>query len=111
MTKPESDTSFSYESLDRIIHEKGRLGVLISLLAHPKGLAFADLKQLRGLTGGNLNRHLHVLQEAGLMAITKGYERNRPIITCRLADTQRAPPLPGISERARTSRPRCRFSR
>ena len=49
---------FSYDGLDRVIHEKARLGLLTSLMAHPKGLAFADLKQLCGLTDGNLSRHL-----------------------------------------------------
>ena len=39
---------FSYDGLDRVIHEKARLGLLTSLMAHPKGLAFADLKQLCG---------------------------------------------------------------
>jgi len=58
--------------------------VLTSLIAHPKGLAFADLKQLCGLTDGNLSRHLQVLHDAGLVAIRKGYEGNRPHTTCRL---------------------------
>ena len=53
-------------------------------MAHPGGLAFADLKQLCGLTDGNLSRHLQVLQEAGLVAIAKGYEGNRPHTSCRL---------------------------
>ncbi|HEX3953514.1 MAG TPA: transcriptional regulator [Stellaceae bacterium] len=75
---------FAYAGLDRVIHEKARLGVLTSLMTHPKGLAFADLKQLCGLTDGNLSRHLHVLQEAGLVEIIKGYERNRPLTTCKL---------------------------
>jgi DNA-binding HxlR family transcriptional regulator len=66
------------------MHEKARLGVLTSLIAHPKGLAFADLKQLCGLTDGNLSRHLQVLQEAGLLEIIKGYENNRPHTKCRL---------------------------
>jgi DNA-binding transcriptional ArsR family regulator len=78
------DAPFSYEGLDRVIHEKARLGLLTSLIAHPKGLAFADLKQLCGLTDGNLSRHLQVLQEAGLVEITKGYEGNRPHTSCRL---------------------------
>jgi DNA-binding HxlR family transcriptional regulator len=78
------DAPFSYEGLDRIIHEKARLGVLTSLIAHSKGLAFADLKQLCGLTDGNLSRHLQVLQEAGFVEITKGYENNRPHTSCRL---------------------------
>ena len=70
--------------------------MLTSLMAHPKGLAFADLKQLCGLTDGNLSRHLQVLQEAGLVEITKGYEGNRPHTTCRLTE-DRAPPLSRLS--------------
>jgi DNA-binding transcriptional ArsR family regulator len=88
MTKTDS-APFSYEGLDRVIHEKARLGLLTSLMAHPKGLAFADLKQLCGLTDGNLSRHLAVLQEAGLVDVTKGYEGNRPHTTCRLTKTGR----------------------
>ena len=83
------DAPFSYEGLDRVIHEKARLGVLTSLITHPKGLAFADLKQLCGLTDGNLSRHLQVLQEAGLVEITKGYEGNRPHTSCRLTKNGR----------------------
>ena len=83
------DAPFSYEGLDRVIHEKARLGVLTSLIAHPKGLAFADLKQLCGLTDGNLSRHLQVLQDAGLVEITKGYEGNRPHTSCRLTKNGR----------------------
>jgi DNA-binding transcriptional ArsR family regulator len=90
MPKTETgDAPFSYEGLDRVIHEKARLGVLTSLIAHPKGLAFADLKQLCGLTDGNLSRHLQVLQEAGLVEITKGYEGNRPHTSCRLTKNGR----------------------
>ena len=63
--------------------------MLTSLIAHPKGLAFADLKQLCGLTDGNLSRHLQVLQEAGLVEITKGYEGNRPHTSCRLTKNGR----------------------
>lgn len=87
---PESRTApFSYEGLDRVIHEKARLGVLTSLIAHPKGLAFAELKRLCGLTDGNLSRHLQVLQDAGLVEITKGYEGNRPHTSCKLTTNGR----------------------
>ncbi len=92
-TMPKTDVTsapFAYEGLDRVIHEKARLGLLTSLMAHPKGLAFADLKQLCGLTDGNLSRHLQVLQEAGLVDVIKGYEGNRPHTTCRL--TNERPP-------------------
>lgn len=83
------EAPFSYEGLDRVMHEKARLGVLSSLVAHPKGLAFADLKQLCGLTDGNLSRHLQVLQEAGLVEITKSFEGNRPQTSCRLTRSGR----------------------
>ena len=85
MSKTEANPApFSYDGLDRVIHEKARLGVLTSLVAHPRGLIFADLKRLCGLTDGNLSRHLQVLQEAGLVDIVKGYDRNRPQTMCRI---------------------------
>src|SRR5262249_51535965 len=61
-----------------------RLSVLTSLAAHPKGLVFGDLKQLCGLTDGNLSRHLQVLEEARLIEIQKGYDHNRPQTVCRI---------------------------
>jgi DNA-binding MarR family transcriptional regulator len=75
---------FAYEGLDRVIHEKARLGVLTSLVAHPKGLLFGDLKQLCKLTDGNLSRHLQVLEEAGLVDIAKSFANNRPQTVCRI---------------------------
>ena len=48
MSEPLSNdrAPFAYEGLDRVIHERARLGVLTSLAGHPKGLTFADLKRL-----------------------------------------------------------------
>src|SRR5216683_7078819 len=82
--KSEPAGRFAYDGLDRVIHEKARLSVLTSLVAHPKGLVFGDLKQMCGLTDGNLSRHLQVLDEARLIAIEKGYEHNRPQTICRI---------------------------
>jgi hypothetical protein len=84
MTRPEGKAPFSYEGLDRAMHEKARLGLLTSLMVHPQGLAFADLKQLCALTDGNLSRHLQVLHDGGIVEIIKGHERNRPQTKCRL---------------------------
>lgn len=75
---------FAYDGLDRVIHERARLSVLTSLVTHSKGLLFGDLKQLCALTDGNLNRHLQVLEEARLIAITKGVQNNRPHTFCRI---------------------------
>jgi len=82
--KDEQAGRFAYDGLDRVIHEKARLSVLTSLAAHPKGLVFGSLKQMCGLTDGNLSRHLSVLEEAGLIAIEKGYDHNRPQTVCRI---------------------------
>ncbi len=84
MANPHTKAPFAYEGLDRAIHEKARLGVLTSLMVHPRGLPFGDLKQLCALTDGNLSRHLQVLQEAGLVEIVKGHAGNRPQTQCRL---------------------------
>jgi DNA-binding MarR family transcriptional regulator len=83
------DAPFAYEGLDRVMHERARLGVMTSLAANPKGLVFGDLKRLCGLTDGNLSRHLAVLQEAGLVEVTKGFEKNRPQTLCRITDDGR----------------------
>lgn len=81
---------FAYEGLDRVIHERARLGVLTSLVAHPKGLAFGDLRRMCQLTDGNLSRHLQVLTEAGFVEVTKSFEQNRPQTFCRITADGRA---------------------
>jgi len=81
---PARDGRFSYEGLERVMHEKARLSILASLAAHSGGLLFYDLKQLCSLTDGNLSRHLAVLSEAGLVEIWKGTAGPRPQTMCRL---------------------------
>jgi DNA-binding transcriptional ArsR family regulator len=80
---------FSFDGLDRIFHEKARLGILTSLAGHAGGLGFGELKQLVGLTDGNLSRHIQVLEEAGLISLSKGYEGKRPHTNCRLTEEGR----------------------
>ena len=77
---------YAYEGLDRVLHEKARLGILTSLAAKADGLLFTDLKGLCNLTDGNLSRHRTVLQEAGVVEIHKGYKGKRPQTLCRLTD-------------------------
>lgn len=84
-SKPQRPHRFAYDGLDRVIHERARLGVLTSLVSHPNGLLFGDLKQLCGLTDGNLSRHLQILEVAELIEIFKGYKRKRPQTLCRLS--------------------------
>ncbi len=81
---------YAYEGLDRVIHEKARLGILTSLLTHPSGLLFTDLKQLCALTDGNLSRHLQILEEAGLLQVWKGFKGKRPQTLCRITENGKA---------------------
>ena len=87
--KEETGARFAYEGLDRVIHERARLSVLTSLVSNTAGVTFVDLKQLCGLTDGNLNRHLQVLEREGLVLVSKGHDLNRPQTVCRISVTGR----------------------
>ena len=81
---------FAYDGLDRVFHEKARLGILTSLVSRPDGLLFNDLKALCALTDGNLSRHLTILQESGLIEVWKGTNGRRPQTLVRITDGGRA---------------------
>ena len=87
--KKTGDGRYAYDGLDRVLHEKARLGIVTSLAARADGLLFTDLKNLCHLTDGNLSRHLTVLQEAGIVEIHKGFRGKRPQTLCRLTDDGR----------------------
>lgn len=76
-TKTKAVTSDPFEELDRVFHEKARLGILSSMIGASDGLNFRDLKAVSGLTDGNLNRHLKVLLDANVLLVKKtGQGRN-----------------------------------
>src|SRR5271168_4828968 len=85
----ETNGRFAYEGLERVFHEKARLGIMTSLVSQPRGVIFAELKEMCHLTDGNLSRHLQVLHEAGLVEIWKGYHKNRPQTLCRITEAGR----------------------
>lgn len=95
---------FAYEGLDRVLHEKARLSILASLSTRPEGLLFGDLRRLCGLTDGNLNRHLDVLQGAGLVEIWKRFEGRRPQTLVRMSATGRKKFLAYLEELERVLR-------
>ena len=80
----QSTAPFAYEGLDRVIHERARLSLLTSLMTHPDGLSFVELKRMCALTDGNLSRHLQVLEEEGMVRLTKGDEGGRAQTTARV---------------------------
>jgi DNA-binding MarR family transcriptional regulator len=89
---------FAFESLDRVLHEKARLGLLTALLPHKEGLSFSELKEQCSLTDGNLNKHLEKLEEADLIAIEKGMAGKRPRTTAKLTQSGRKKFLDYLAE-------------
>lgn len=83
------EAPYAFSGLDRLFHERARLGIVTSLAGHAQGLAFAELKRLCALTDGNLNRHLSALQEAGCIAVAKAQAGGRAVTTCRLTENGR----------------------
>lgn len=60
-----------FNELDRIFHEKARLSILTTVIAHVDGINFNELKDKCELTDGNLNRHLKVLIDAKILGVNK----------------------------------------
>jgi len=83
-SKSSKPAPFAYDGLERIFHEKARLGIVTCLVRHPDGLVFPELKTLCDLTDGNLNRHLHHLEEAGIVQLEKRSDGNRPQTLCQI---------------------------
>ena len=71
------------EELDRLIHERLRLGI-VSALAVNDSLSFSDLKKLMNTTDGNLSVHARKLEEAEYIACTKSFEGRMPKTQYRL---------------------------
>jgi DNA-binding MarR family transcriptional regulator len=75
--------SVTAEALDRLIHERIRLGI-VSALAAEESLTFADLKQVLRTSDGNLSVHARKLEQAGYIRVSKGFEDRKPRTDYRL---------------------------
>jgi DNA-binding MarR family transcriptional regulator len=69
--------------LDRLVHERLRLGML-SALAVNESLTFVELKKLLSSSDGNLSVHSRKLEEAGYIACHKGFDGRVPRTDYRL---------------------------
>jgi DNA-binding transcriptional ArsR family regulator len=74
--------------LDRLIHERVRLG-LLSALAANRSLTFNALKQLLRATDGNLSVHARKLEDAGYVACEKSFVGRVPQTVYRLTEDGR----------------------
>ncbi len=77
-----------HATLDRLIHERIRLGI-VSALAAGDVLSFNDLKHLLDTTDGNLSVHARKLEEAGYVECLKSFDGRTPKTEYRLTDAGR----------------------
>ena len=77
MTAAVPEPAGGAQKLDRLIHERLRLGIL-SALSVNDSLTFSELKKLLDTTDGNLSVHARKLEEAGYLACTKSFEGRMP---------------------------------
>ena len=64
--------------LDKVIHERMRLGIISSLVANTK-LSFSDLKKLLDTTDGNISVHARKLEEVGYVTCEKSFKGRMPL--------------------------------
>ncbi|MHC4960365.1 MAG: winged helix-turn-helix domain-containing protein [Planctomycetota bacterium] len=68
---------------DPVLLSRSRLGIVTVLMTRP-GATFSELKDLLGLTQGNLGVHLRKLEEEGYVAVKKEFVKRKPRTTARL---------------------------
>ena len=64
--------------LDKVIHERMRLGIISALAANDK-LSFSELKNLLNTTDGNISVHARKLEEAGYVTCEKSFKGRMPL--------------------------------
>jgi len=65
------------KGIDDVVHQRVRLGVL-TIVNEARRVEFQFIQETMGLTAGNLSQHVRVLEEAGLVKVTKGSAGRRP---------------------------------
>ena len=75
--------------LDKVIHERMRLGIISALAANEK-LSFTDLKNLLNTTDGNISVHARKLEDAGYLECLKSFNGRVPLTEYRITEAGRA---------------------
>jgi DNA-binding MarR family transcriptional regulator len=75
----------TYQDLPEIIHQRSRLAIC-AVLYELSQANFNTIRDLTGLSDGNLSQHLRLLEDAGIVLIEKGFVRRRPRTTVSLTD-------------------------
>lgn len=88
-TGPAKPRAGAPEALDRLIHERLRLGI-VSALAANESLTFNDLKNLMHITDGNLSVHARKLEDAGYISCSKFFDGRVPKTEYKLTTSGRS---------------------
>lgn len=64
--------------LDKVIHERMRLGIISALAANDR-LSFTELKNLLNTTDGNISVHARKLEDAGYLTCEKSFKGRMPL--------------------------------
>src|SRR5437763_16508370 len=75
--------------LDKVIHERMRLGIISALAANEK-LSFTDLKKLLNTTDGNISVHARKLEEAGYLTCEKSFKGRTPLTEYKITPSGNA---------------------
>jgi DNA-binding MarR family transcriptional regulator len=75
--------------LDKVIHERMRLGIISALAANEK-LSFTDLKKLLNTTDGNISVHARKLEEAGYLTCEKSFKGRTPLTEYKITPNGKA---------------------
>jgi DNA-binding MarR family transcriptional regulator len=70
-------SDLTYRALDEVIHGRVRLA-LMAFLSSARESDFGELSRVLSVTRGNLSVQLRILEDAGYVAISKGYRGRRP---------------------------------
>ncbi len=76
-------------NLDRLFHEPSRLAIVTTLAEAEDRVRFPELRDVCGMTDGNLSRHLSSLEEAGIVDVDKSFVGAKPCTTLGLTDEGR----------------------
>jgi DNA-binding transcriptional ArsR family regulator len=74
--------------LDKVIHERLRLGIISALAANQK-LSFSDLKGLLNTSDGNISVHARKLEEAGYLTLEKSFKGRTPLTEYKITSAGR----------------------
>jgi len=79
---------FDIDKINEVIHGRLRMGVM-AYLANAESASFTELKDVLGVTQGNLSVQLRKLEEADYVAVDKRIVGRKPLTTVRLTKTGR----------------------